>query len=232
MDKKKHISETDLFYGLSDKQHQALASIAIEKKYRKNQMIFAHDDEGLGFYIVISGQVRIFRISHDGKEQIIHVLGEGEPFGEVAVFSKGNYPAYADALKDSILLFFPRDRFIELVRMDASLSLKMLSDLSRRLRELVSKIEELSLKDVPARLATYLLLQSEQHGNSDIVHLEISKSQLANLLGTIPETLSRIMRRMVSDDLIAFTKARSIRILDRGNLHELAYGELRLSKDK
>jgi CRP/FNR family transcriptional regulator len=108
--------------------------------------------------------------------------------------------------------------------------MKMLADLSRRLRELVSKVEELSLKDVPARLATYLLLQSEKNDNSDIVHLEISKSQLANLLGTIPETLSRIMRRMVSDDIIAFTKARSIRILSHERLNDLAFGELRLSK--
>ncbi|MCD6217067.1 Crp/Fnr family transcriptional regulator [bacterium] len=230
MDKKKHIAETALFSGLNDQQHEELAKIAIEKKCRKKQMIFTNDDEGLGFYIVISGQVRIFRISPDGKEQIIHVIGEGEPFGEVAVFSNGNYPAYADALRDSILLFFPRDRFIELVKMDSSLSMKMLADLSGRLRELVSKVEELSLKDVPARLATYLLLQSEQNDNSDIVHLEISKSQLANLLGTIPETLSRIMRRMVSDDIIAFTKARSIRILSHERLNDLAFGELRLSR--
>ncbi len=230
MDKKKKIGKIELFGGLQDKQIQSLAQIAIEKKYQKNQMIFTQGDKGEGFYIIISGQVRIFRISPDGKEQTIHLVGAGEPFGEVAVFSEGSYPAYSDALKESDLLFFPRDRFLALVKSDPSLSLKMLADLSKRLRELVAKVEELTLKDVPARLATYLILESERNDNSEIVNLEISKSQLANLLGTIPETLSRILTRMVRDDIIAFTTARSIRILNRERLSDLAFGELRLSK--
>lgn len=229
MDKKKKILLIEYFSELRDEQIQALAEIAIEKKYQKNQMIFAQGEMCDGLYTVISGQVRIFRISPDGKEQIIHLVGAGEPFGEVAVFSEGNYPAYSDALKESDIMIFPRDMFLALVKRDPSLSLKLLVYFSKRLRALVSKVEELTLKEVPARLATYLILESERMDNSEIINLDISKSQLANLLGTIPETLSRILTRMVRDDIIAFRTARSIRILNRERLDDLAFGELRLS---
>jgi len=100
-----------------------------------------------------------------------------------------------------------------------SLALHMLAILSLRLRRFVDQIENLSLKEVPARLAGYLLYLSEEHGEGDSVELEISKGQLASLLGTIPETLSRIFARMSDEGLIA-VDGKKIRILDRAALAE------------
>ena len=230
MEKINKIKTVKIFKGMPDKEIHSLAEIAIEKRYQKNQIIFSQGDESDGFYTVISGKVRVFRISPEGKEQIIHLIGPGESFGEVAVFSEGNFPAYSDTIQKSEILYFPRSKFKDLIRTNPSLALNMLAELSMLLRILVTKVEELTLKDVPARLATYLILESERMDNSDIVNLDISKSQLANLLGTIPETLSRILTRMLRDDIIAFTAQRSIRILNRDRLDDLAFGERRLSK--
>jgi CRP/FNR family transcriptional regulator len=117
---------------------------------------------------------------------------------------------------------------MDLVRRDPSLALNMLAVLSQRLRRFSGLIENLSLKEVPGRLAAYLLyLQEGKKGGDDLL-LEISKNQLASLLGTIPETLSRILARMNREGFIDSTGPRQIRILNRKGLEELASGERRL----
>jgi CRP/FNR family transcriptional regulator len=216
-----HIVAIPLFEGLPKSQHDALASIALNRSYKKGQIIFSEGDEGAGFYVVISGRVKIFKLSPDGKEQILHMMEPGEIFGEVPVFTGQGYPAFAEAHINCSLLFFPRIAFIELIRKDPSLSLNMLAVLSWRLRKFAALIEDLSLKEVPGRLAAYLLYLSRKSGSGDEFDLDISKGQLASLLGTIPETLSRILSKMSRQRLISSEGSR-IRIVDRATIEEIA----------
>lgn len=222
-----HIAAIPLFEGLSGEQYDELARIGVDRSYKGGQIIFTEGDEGTGFYVLISGKVKVFKLSPEGKEQILHVFGEGEPFGEASVFAGKRFPAHAEALEESRIFFFPRAPFIELVKEDPSLALNMLAILSRRLRKFTVLVEDLSLKEVPGRLAAYLLYVSEQRGGNDDLTLDIAKNQLASLLGTIPETLSRILTRMVRQGLIQLDGPR-IRILDRQGLEELAGAERRL----
>jgi CRP/FNR family transcriptional regulator len=117
------------------------------------------------------------------------------------------------------VLFLPRRGFVEIVTQCPSIALNMLAMLSMRLRRFTSQIESLSLKEVPARLASYLLYLAEEQGTDDRVELEISKGQLASLLGTIPETLSRIFAKMSEEGLID-VQGRTIHLLDRAGLEE------------
>ena len=222
-----HIVTIPLFEGLQKKQHAALAMIAINRPYKKGQMIFSEGDEGTGFYAIISGRVKIFKLSLEGKEQILHMMGPGDIFGEVPVFTGQGYPAYAEAHAQSILLYFPRNAFIELVRQDPSLSLNMLAVLSWRLRKFAALIEDLSLKAVPGRLAAYLLYLSKSSPGKDELTLDISKGQLASILGTIPETLSRILGKMSRQGLIKSAGSR-MRILDRTTLEKIATEGMKL----
>jgi CRP/FNR family transcriptional regulator len=114
-------------------------------------------------------------------------------------------------------IFFPRDKFVLLVEANPSMALNMLAVLSLRLRTFASQIENLSLKEVPERLAGYLVYLSQEQGDADEVELDISKGQLASLLGTIPETLSRIFAKMSDEDLIR-VNGRKISLLDRTRL--------------
>jgi len=157
----------------------------------------------------------------DGKEQILHICGPGNPFGEVPVFSGENFPANAQTLLKSHLLFFPRNAFVNLISENPSLAMNMLAFLSMRLRQFTIQIENLSLKEVPGRLATYLVYLSAEQQSENQVSLAISKGQLASLLGTIPETLSRILAKMSSTGLIA-VNGRDIVITDRLGLEDLA----------
>lgn len=214
-------SQSILFNELPAHHLDAVLAIAVEKPLEKGELIFSEGDPGNGFYIVIEGQVKIYKLSLEGKEHILHIFGPGEPFGEVPVFSGDVFPASAESVKPSRVLFFPRKRFIELISADPTLALNMLAVLSKRLRQFTVQIENLSLKEVPGRLAGYLILLSEEQQNQSEVILHISKGHLASFLGTIPETLSRILKKMNEQDLIRVNGKR-IRIIDYEGLKMLA----------
>lgn len=217
MKKEDIIKSTSLFEGLSGEEVETISKLIFEKKYGKGETIFFEGDEADGFYIVSSGQIKVFKMNPMGKEHILHIFGPGEPVGEVPVFSKQPFPANAEALVKSSTLFFPRKDFVALIENNPSIALNMLAVLSRRLRQFAAQIENLSLKEVPARLAGYLLYIAKEQKNEGVVQLPVSKGQLASLLGTIPETLSRIFARMSDEGLIQ-VEGRSITILDRQGL--------------
>ena len=215
------ISSIPLFSGLSEDHLNRIRQIAVDKFYDKGRTVFSEGDKGNGFYVVADGRVKIYKVSMEGKEQIFHIYGPGNPFGEVSVFSGQKFPANAQTLLKSHLLFFPKTAFVELISNNPSLSLNMLAVLSMRLREFTVQVENLSLKEVPGRLAGYLIYLAEEQGNKDNVTLNISKGELASLLGTIPETLSRIFTRMSTQELIE-VKGRSIDLLNFEGLTDLA----------
>ena len=220
------ISQAPLFNGLSEEQLSQIRQIAIDEFYDKGKTVFLESDDCNGFYIVVAGKVKIYKVSFEGKEQILHIYGPGNPFGEVPVFSGQKYPANAETILKSHLLFFPRPAFVDLISENPSLSLNMLAVLSMRLRQFTVQIENLSLKEVPARLASYLIYLADEQTTGDFVSLTISKGQLASLLGTIPETLSRILAKMNKQNLIQ-VEGRNIKLLNRNGLEELAqHGKL------
>ena len=217
----KHIASIPLFEGLPKEQQEDLAMIVADQVFKQGQTIFSEGDDATGFYVVITGKVKIFKLSFEGKEQILHIFGPGEPFGEVPVFTGQHFPANAEAMEESRIFFFPRKSFIELIKNNPSIALNMLAVLSMRLRRFTHLIDDLSLKEVPGRLSAYLLYLSEQEKGASDLELTITKSQLASLLGTIPETLSRIFGKMSKQGLIELDGPR-IRILDRQGLEDLA----------
>lgn len=208
-----------LFSDLSEEQLAELAEITSKRRCGRGEVIFREAEPGIGFYIIASGKVKVFKSSPAGKEQILHIFGRGEPIGEVPVFHGLPYPASAEALRDSELLFFPRVQFVGLLEKNTSLALNMLAVLSKRLRRFATQIEHLSLKEVPGRLAMYLLYMAEEQNNMNEVVLDIPKGQLANLLGTTPETLSRIFLKMNEEGLI-LVDGKRITLLDATALAE------------
>jgi len=221
------IAAIPLFQGLSEQYYDELAMIVVDQEFQRGGLVFSEGDAGNGFYVINDGKVKIFKLSFDGKEQILHILGPGEPFAEVAVFTGSAYPANAIALEKSRLFFFPRKAFVELIAKQPALAMNMLATLSLRLKQFAHMIEALSLKEVPGRLAAYILVDSKQNGKEQSIKLAVSKTQLASLLGTIPETLSRILAKMNKQGLIEIDGS-TITIVDREGLAALAEGEIRL----
>ena len=228
MDMTSIIASIPLFQGLSSRQCASLGAIAVRRFFSRGEIFFQEGDDAFGFYVILSGKVKIFKLSPDGKEQIFHILEAHEPFGEAAVFAGSHYPASAQALSETSVLFFPTQKFVDLITQDPSLALSMLALLSMRLRKLTNLVENLSLKEIPVRLAAYLLYQCNGSGSLSTISLDVSKNQMAGLLGTIPETLTRILKRM-SDEKLIKTGPRSITILDKKRLADLAEGNIKLA---
>lgn len=221
---KEFIANIQLWRGLPEDQLEAIVKIAIAKTYTKSEIIFQEGDEGIGFFVVKSGRVKVFKISTEGKEQILHFFIPGDHFAEVPAFDGQSFPASAAALEKTELIFFPRTSFLALLQQHPNLAINIIAIFARHLRRFAQIIEDLSFKEVPGRLAAYLLYLSERNSTISEVELDMQKSQLAALLGTIPETLSRVFAKLSQEELITIDGSK-IKLLDRQRLTELAAGK-------
>jgi CRP/FNR family transcriptional regulator len=216
-----------LFASLKEEDLKRIRTIASPRQIGKKEVLFSDGEEAKGFYVILSGKIKLYKISSEGKEQILHVVSAPDAFAEAALFLEGSYPAFAEALIDSQLLFFPKRDFIQLIERNPQLSINMIVSLSHFLRRFASLIEELSLKEVSSRIAKYLIdlsMKSAKEGKvPKEVELDLSKTQLASKLGTISETLSRTLAKMKTKGIIDVEKNK-ISILNREALEELASG--------
>lgn len=215
------LKETPAFSELEDADLHDLAVATAVHAYDEAEAIFHNNDKADGFYAVVQGEVEVFRSAPSGREQTLHILGPGELCGEVPVFHGGRYPASARARAASRALFIPSDDFYALSLERPQILMEMLAMLSLRLRRFAGLICDLSLKDVAARLAGYLLELPVVSGR---IKLDCPKNELASRLGTIPETLSRSLGRLRAAGAIE-QKGEHLRIVSREKLQALAGGE-------
>jgi len=216
-----------LFSGLSEEDLAAVARLAVARNFPKDAVIFWEGREAQGFYILLAGQTKLVKSSPDGKEYILRLVNPGETFGEAAVLAEDVYPATAVALSDCRTLFFPKAPFLALLSASPRLARNMLATMSRLLYHLTRQLEDLSLKEVSARLARFILDKCQEiHGRVApdlVIELDISKTHLASYLGTISETLSRTLARLKALGAIAEDRGR-ITIKEPSLLQNIARG--------
>lgn len=218
-DQRQILRNIPLFAGLSGEDFDALQDICRQRSHERGELLFSDGEPAKGFYVVLSGKVKVYKLSAEGKERILHIVHAGGTFAEAAIFGSGLYPAYAEPLQKSSLLFLPKDDFLSLLTENSRIAINMIAGLSHFLRQFASQIEDLTFKDVPSRLAHYLLEVSA--GRTEKVELPIAKSQLASNLGTVSETLSRTFRKLTDEGLIS-VDGKLFKILDSERLQELA----------
>lgn len=205
---------------LNDEQLDMLATLVSIQKYRAGELIFLQGEEATAFFIVLHGKVQIYKTSREGKEMILHLIGSGDIFAEVPVFSGiPQYPANSLCLEDSEILAIQGTGFRKMIQQYPDMALSMMSVLAQRLHKFSEIIEDLSLRAVDSRLAKYLLSVSENSPDKAIIH--IHKKTLAAILGTIPETLSRTFKKLSAQGLIV-VEGHRIHLLQRDELAELA----------
>lgn len=215
------LAQTILFGGLSQPQLHDLAAIAMGRGYEKGESVFLQGDAATGFFIVQTGRIKVFKLGKDGREHIIHIFGEADHFAEIPALDGQPYPASATAIAPSQVLFFPREPFLALLRQQPDLGINLLKSFARHLRHLSNMVDNLTLREVPARLAHYLLQRHQQNATADTIHLDLTKTQLAANLGTIPETLSRALAKFKRQGLLT-VHGSQIRLLDVEGLRALA----------
>jgi CRP/FNR family transcriptional regulator, dissimilatory nitrate respiration regulator len=187
-----------LFSGLDAENINYFASHGHVKNYTKGSDLFAMGDRAEAFFFILDGWIKLYRMTREGEEVIINVFAPGETFAEAAVFSPlQRYPVNAQAVEDTTVLEIPRQLFVDKIRENSDLALMMLGSISARQRLLVQQIEQLTAKNAPQRIGTFLLrLCPAQQKKNVIVNLPYDKSLIARRLNIQPETFSRALTQL------------------------------------
>lgn len=200
------LKRVSIFAGLSETELAFVRSHLLQRRYSDGELIFGEGDPCTGLYMVQSGNVRIFKSSPGGREQVLSIDGPGSSIAELPVFDGGNYPASAQAVSDCTLQFFSRPDFQSLCLQHPQVALKVLRVIGGRLRRLVGIIEELSFTTIRHRLIALLVRLGKSGGvrNGDSVTLTLpaNNTELAAQIGTVRELVSRNLSRLQSEGLI------------------------------
>jgi len=215
------LQQASLFAGLDEAAALEVVRRGRLRLFAAGQTLFLQGDPARGLHVVVHGRVKVFKSSPQGRAQTLMIMGPGEPVGEVAALAGDGYPAGAETLETTETFYIPRDAFVDLIRNQPEVALRLLSALSARLRAFASLIEDLSLKGVTERVAAYLLSLAPDVGSVQTLDLVISKGELAETMGTVPATLSRAFQQLTRAGAIE-TKGRRVIIKDRASLRRAA----------
>ena len=206
------------FARLDTETMEAVATNAVRQRYHRGEVIFLEGDPCAGLFFVEEGRIKLYKLSLEGKEQVVRLLGPGESFNEVAVLDDGTNPVSAMAALDSALWVIDRSAMLELLNTHSLLAVVIIENLAGHARHLLSLVEDLSLRTVSARLAKLLLAQAE--GGGPAPH-RMTQQDMAAQLGTVREMVGRALRSFEDQGLIRFERHRII-VLDREGLEREA----------
>jgi CRP/FNR family transcriptional regulator len=205
------------FARLDDAALEQLAQAAQTRHYGAGQRIFTEgDDEGAAaLHFVERGVVRIFKLSSEGREQVLRLMRPGDSFADVPVFDGGPYPANADALEPATVVTLPRKALLESLREHPDMAIGASQILAARLRHMTNLVEDLSLRRVMSRVAKLLYTyEGEPH---------LTQGQMATMVGTAREMVNRSLHTLADAGAIEL-RGQHIVVLDRAKLARLAEG--------
>lgn len=200
------LKKVQIFSGLDETEFAFLTTHVMQRKFSAGELIFGEAEPCTGLYVIESGNVRIFKSSAGGREQVLSIDGPGSSIAELPVFDGGNFPASAQAVNDCALLFFSKKDFQTLCLQHPDVALKVLRVVGSRLRRLVGIIEELSFTTVRQRLVAMLVRLAKSSGQKQndglMITLPANNNELAAQIGTVRELVSRNLSRLQSENLI------------------------------
>lgn len=216
------VSRVPVFASLSVQDQQRVEELARPTLLKAGEAAYRADEDLSQLMVVHSGRLKIFRLSADGSEQLIRVLAPGDFTGETSVFTGQRPDDYATALEECQLCVFRHDDLEGLIRRHPEIGLQLLSRVSARLSDTEHRLNSLTSRDVESRLADYLLgLSSTWRGGVATVTLPVAKKDVASLLDTTPESLSRALKSLAGQGLIVIGAGRSVSITQPDRLQQL-----------
>jgi CRP-like cAMP-binding protein len=199
-----------LFQDMDDKELEELSKITYQKFYDKNEIIFLEGEVGDAIYLILDGLIKVFRTVESGREKTLALLGQWDFFGEMALLDKSVRSASIQAIKTSQLLVIDREKFNNLLLKFPQISLKIIVTLSNRLREANNQIKALTFKSVKERLHLVLLDLADRYGEESkdgiVITKKITHQELANLVGTTRETITKLLNELIEGGLIIVKK--------------------------
>lgn len=202
--------------GLPDVVVAALAAVATSRRYAADEYVFDEGEPVAGLFLVESGRVKISRFSKDGREHILHLMGRGDTFNDVAALDGGPNPATAIAFTDCTLWRIARPDLRAIATNQPALAWALIESIARRARHLVATVQDLAMRNVRGRLARLLLEQAESVERGDLPYA-MTQEDMASRLGTVREVVGRALRGLAAEGIIEFERNR-ITVVDRARL--------------
>lgn len=184
-----------LFNNFNEAQLSGLTEHIRLLRLGADQLLFQHGDPAERFFLVVSGQIKLFRTTAEGQEKVMELMGPGRSFAEAIMFMEQHrYPVGAQALQDSQLLAVPNQHYLELLRGNPEACFRLLGNLSMRLHQRLNEIDGLTLRNAATRVVRYLLKRLPRNaGDGAVLQLDVPKQLIASQLGMKPETFSRVL---------------------------------------
>ncbi len=224
-----YLNRSHLFSELSDDQLDRVRRHSHVNDMLEGESLFFQGDDAVSFYLVVSGRIKLFRVSPDGKEKVVEIMEEGNTFAEALMFvDEPHYPVTATALVPSRVISINNRDFKAMLYESIDTCFLLLGKMSFRLRTLIREIDALSLETGTARTISYLLRQAP--ADSDSFDLTVAKSVIASRLSVKPETFSRILKNL-QDSKIVTIEGRRVTIHDRDAMFEACAGTNMASED-
>ncbi|MCH6268188.1 MULTISPECIES: Crp/Fnr family transcriptional regulator [Neobacillus] len=204
---KRVLSEFTLFRSLNDTELSKVTDIAIAREWKKNSHVFHQGDPLENVYFIFDGKLKIYKSDVNGKEQIVAIMKKGEMFPHVGFFRKGDYPAYAEVLEPSTLIAVPISKFENVLIENPELCIKVFKVLGEKIVDLQNRLEEQILNNTYEQIVKLLIRLAQKHGKEQedgtiLLKSEFTNKDLANMIGTTRETISRTLTKMKKDELI------------------------------
>jgi len=214
-----------IFQGMTDDEIQKLQKVTISRCYKKGELIFQEGESSDTLFIVHQGLIKLSKLNEEGKEQIIRLLFPGDFFGQFALLQNSNHYANAEAVEKTTVCLIDKIAFIKKLEKNPMMALHFINELNNRLSRADEWISLLSLMEVEKRLARVILLFFEKdNSNSNEFTLPLTRKDLASLIGTTPETLSRKLLSFAKKKVITVKRHRVIQVLNVDQLKQLAGG--------
>ena len=205
------------FLGLSPAELDSIRQLAFEKSAERGEIILLEGEPSEALFFVVSGAVKVFKTSAEGKEQILSIVRPGESFNDVPIFDDGPNPASAQAMGPVALYEFKKDALRATIQNHPQIALNIIKVLAERLRQLMSLVEDLSFRHVIGRVARILL---EHAGDGTGPGPRLTQQEMAAMAGTAREVVSRSLKALEEDGIIRLDRHRIV-ITDKEALKEV-----------
>ncbi|WP_040208414.1 Crp/Fnr family transcriptional regulator [Neobacillus jeddahensis] len=206
-DIKRVLADFSLFRELTDAELTKITDIAIVREWKKQSHVFLQGDPLENVYFIFNGKIKIYKSDVNGKEQIVAMMKKGEMFPHVGFFRKGDYPAYAEVLEPSTLITIPISKFESVLIDNPELCIKVFKVLGEKIVDLQNRLEEQILNNTYEQIVKLLIRLAQKHGvdqgdGTILLKSEFTNKDLANMIGTTRETISRTLTKMKKEELI------------------------------
>ncbi|WIV10657.1 Crp/Fnr family transcriptional regulator [Proteiniborus sp. MB09-C3] len=217
-----YLKKIPLFEGMNYEELQKLEKITKERSYKKGSTIIIEGEKSENVFIIKTGKVKIFKTSNDGREIILDIKGKSKIFAEVTLFDGGKNPATVVAIESSVILSISNEDLENIIRENPDMALNIIKVLNKRLKDAQSRIKNMAINDTYVRTAQALLKLIDKYGTeiedgAMELTLNLTREELAGLVGTSRETVSRAISQFSKEKAIKIIGRRII-ILDKNKL--------------